>query len=664
MRKVLALIITLTIFLSSSVRAEFLIDERITETPVTKGVTYTNIKRLTENGWSNLHVLKADMKEKGLDFKVLYNEELTQTSTVAQFASKAGDVVAAVNADFFTSYSGKTASEGMIIKDGELITTPSNDPSYATLVSDEENNLFTDYFTYTVKVLSKATQQSAGILFYNKLGPVEYLKVYDSNFGKTSPGSMDDGIEVVVEDGIVTSMHSNKEGVEIPENGYVLTHSLRHSTFLTDNFKEGDEVELTVLVEPSIEGIKDAVGGGTVLVKNGEIAELTIKDSRNPVTAVGYDSKNEIIYLFNADGRNDKARGMTLKETAEMFVEYGCSDAISFDGGGSTAMAIKKPDNEISHVNLQTYYRPVTNAVGITAEKKKGEFSYISLSADYERIRLNESVKLKAVLYDEYMNEIKDSAIKVKYTADKKGTFKNDEFYPKETGKVTIKASADGIENETVITVMESEKPAHYIDEFYKHTDKEGFTIGFFGDNGDYKTFFTDVVTAKRNSLAGEVDMSVFRRLPLGNIESEVKPLNYYWQKENEYGAFVALNNEKGSVYASDSTQWEKLLKFIDSTEKENIFIMMPVDIAKNDLAEAEILTDKLKEKLSDRNIFIISYGEEYKYKYDDKIRYITIRDLPPFDRTIPYETLSFCKYGLLTFNEDGISFEFVPYFK
>ena len=86
---------------------------------------------------------------------------------------------------------------------------------------------------------------------------------------------------------------------------------------------------------------------------------------------MGYDSNNKILYLLNVEGREEKARGMTFSEVADMLLYFGCTDGISFDGGGSTAMSVRNPDGSYKHVNSQSYYRPVINAVGITAEKQK-----------------------------------------------------------------------------------------------------------------------------------------------------------------------------------------------------------------------------------------------------------------------------------------------------
>ena len=91
---------------------------------------------------------------------------------------------------------------------------------------------------------------------------------------------------------------------------------------------------------------------------------------------------------------------------------------------------------------------------------------------------------------------------------------------------------------------------------------------------------------------------------------------------------------------------------------------MMPVSIKKNDADEATILTDKIKAELKGKNVFLVSYGDEYGYYYDDGIRYVFMKDLPGFDKKNSRKVLDDCRYGVFTFSEEGISFEFLSYFE
>lgn len=95
--------------------------------------------------------------------------------------------------------------------------------------------------------------------------------------------------------------------------------------------------------------MKTAVGGGPVLLQNGEIeisnneelkfAGKAIED-KHPRTAMGYTKDNKLIILV-IEGRNPgKAEGATLTQEAQLFKDLGCWEAINLDGGGSSCMLV------------------------------------------------------------------------------------------------------------------------------------------------------------------------------------------------------------------------------------------------------------------------------------------------------------------------------------
>jgi exopolysaccharide biosynthesis protein len=95
--------------------------------------------------------------------------------------------------------------------------------------------------------------------------------------------------------------------------------------------------------------MREAVGGGPVVVQQGEVrvsnneelkfAGKAIND-RHPRTAMGYTSKNELVFLV-VEGRNPgKAEGVTLPQEAMLLQSLGCVEALNLDGGGSSCMLI------------------------------------------------------------------------------------------------------------------------------------------------------------------------------------------------------------------------------------------------------------------------------------------------------------------------------------
>ena len=94
--------------------------------------------------------------------------------------------------------------------------------------------------------------------------------------------------------------------------------------------------------------MKTAVGGGPVLLQNGEIkvtnneeikfANKAISD-KHPRTAMGYTRDGKLIILM-IEGRSKIAGGANLTQMAQIFKELGCVEAINLDGGGSSCLLI------------------------------------------------------------------------------------------------------------------------------------------------------------------------------------------------------------------------------------------------------------------------------------------------------------------------------------
>lgn len=94
--------------------------------------------------------------------------------------------------------------------------------------------------------------------------------------------------------------------------------------------------------------MKTAIGGGPVLLQNGEIKITNNEEQRfagkgindkHPRTAMGYTKDSKLIILV-IEGRNNVAHGATLTQEAQIFKDLGCIEALNLDGGGSSCLLI------------------------------------------------------------------------------------------------------------------------------------------------------------------------------------------------------------------------------------------------------------------------------------------------------------------------------------
>ncbi|MEI7986864.1 MAG: phosphodiester glycosidase family protein [Armatimonadota bacterium] len=116
------------------------------------------------------------------------------------------------------------------------------------------------------------------------------------------------------------------------------------------------------------EKLENAISGGPVLVRNGEVAidaeaEGFNKDfieGRHPRTAIGRTSEGDLVFVA-IDGRQKMSVGATIQEEAEILRNMGCRDALNLDGGGSTCMNVF--GLKMNRPSDKTGERPVANGI-------------------------------------------------------------------------------------------------------------------------------------------------------------------------------------------------------------------------------------------------------------------------------------------------------------
>jgi hypothetical protein len=123
---------------------------------------------------------------------------------------------------------------------------------------------------------------------------------------------------------------------------------------------------------------RDAMGGGPVLVENGEVrvtweeevffgSGIGLPTDRHPRTAIGYTEEGDLLLLV-VDGRQGASRGASLIELAEIMISLGAVEAMNLDGGGSSTMVadgtlINRPEGG-------TFQRSVASAIVLAPRRE------------------------------------------------------------------------------------------------------------------------------------------------------------------------------------------------------------------------------------------------------------------------------------------------------
>ncbi|PKL80277.1 MAG: hypothetical protein CVV27_00680 [Candidatus Melainabacteria bacterium HGW-Melainabacteria-1] len=171
--------------------------------------------------------------------------------------------------------------------------------------------------------------------------------LYTSRYGlSTGTAENPDAIELQLAlDGTVSAISSHN--TPIPEEGYVISAQGQGAAWLRANAYEGMRALVYSKVWEQWAQALHLLGGGPQLIHQGQIRitaeqekfQPDIAQGRAPRTALGLAPDGTII-LVVADGRQTRSRGLTLQELAQLLRERGATEAMNFDGGGSSTLVV------------------------------------------------------------------------------------------------------------------------------------------------------------------------------------------------------------------------------------------------------------------------------------------------------------------------------------
>ena len=136
-------------------------------------------------------------------------------------------------------------------------------------------------------------------------------------------------------------------------------------------------LKISTATVPDLAGVKTAIGGGYVLVRNGQKQTLDIPKSdaykyrsvgeRHPRSAIG--ASRDQIYLVEVDGRQPKLSvGMTLAELGDYMQKLGCELVLSLDGGASATLWF---EGKVRNSPCDGADRPIANGLVVLQKNAK-----------------------------------------------------------------------------------------------------------------------------------------------------------------------------------------------------------------------------------------------------------------------------------------------------
>ncbi len=452
------------VILTTSAHAAIYEDNSITT--ITGGITHQVVDSFSQSGWIKADVIRIDLTNEDLEIKVMTSSSGTSRLSTVKTMAEEHNTKVAVNADFFNLQSGETNMLGMVYQDGELISTPSTD-NFVSFVVTGENEVLFDYFTFTGTLYAENTslteEASCELYQINKV-PVTTggITMITSAWGETVTVPQYTYAMICEPYGeneyIMTSSSWGGEAVAIPEDGAVFIANYSVNGFLNFNFAEGDTIRVEATVSPDVDAIKEASGGNTLIVRDGEVCEFTSNiTGKAQRTAMGLSPSGKTLVLVTVDGREEDCAGFTQTDLARFMIALGCSEAINLDGGGSTTLVA--PDRYSGAQTVQnsvSSLRKVSTAVGVISHAEAGEAAMGESKLSKDTIILGDSVDITTVFYDEKYNNTSIDLSKLEIScSDKNAVIDNNRITPSKKGIHTIRAEYEGIVTEQEVQVLD-----------------------------------------------------------------------------------------------------------------------------------------------------------------------------------------------------------------
>ncbi|HYD53714.1 MAG TPA: phosphodiester glycosidase family protein [Gemmatimonadaceae bacterium] len=340
-------------------------------------------RRLVVNGtpWI-VHVVQVDLRDRRLALRAEHARGrllgLERTSAIARrVAGDSLDVVAAINADFFTR-TGETVNNQVV--EGRLVTGVGRAAYGARVVRSHfgvtrDGRPLIERFTLHA-ALHRAAGDSVTLAGIN-VPPVAHALVLRTwpapdTLPTDSVGDVR-ALPLQAVDGdtvrwVALGTPLAAGAARLPRGGALLVARGRATPAL-ERIAAGDTMRVTRALVPSRGPLRSVVGGWPRLLAAGVVVGDTASEgaargfveARHPRTAIGVSRDSTTLYLVVVDGRQPRSAGMTIAEIATTMRALGAWDAINLDGGGSTTLVLR--DSVVNSPSDAAGERAVGNAL-------------------------------------------------------------------------------------------------------------------------------------------------------------------------------------------------------------------------------------------------------------------------------------------------------------
>ncbi|MBC7960327.1 MAG: phosphodiester glycosidase family protein [Vallitaleaceae bacterium] len=453
--------------MAQTLTKEDVLYETVSTQVLSDGVTYEERSKLTADGWVDLFVLKMDTQNPNVALDIIRSETgWGVRESLTNLAATNPSIVGAVNATFFdmsknvtdiigTEYEGDYASVKKFYNVGAQ--------GAANLIETEGSGMLFDFLGATIHLTNEEGRELY-ITGINTLSDLTGAMIFNSVAFKNSAqvDALAKGYKIVVQDGLVIDVAPPERIIDVPEGGYFIWINETLSSVHVPYFPVGKYINLSITNTVNRDDLKLAISGGGLILKAGQVVApgfVVEPNKRNPRSAVGLTSDGRYLITMVVDGRGSSI-GATHAELANYLLEYSVTDAMHFDGGGSSEMVARSlGDTKTTIVNTPSdgTQRKVVNGLGIVSKAPAGTTITLEIKPSSSKVFINMPVRFDVVAYDEYKNPVVVSASDlILVNKGITGKWTNTTFTPTTIGEGKIECQYKGYTATATVTCVDT----------------------------------------------------------------------------------------------------------------------------------------------------------------------------------------------------------------
>lgn len=323
-------------------------------------VSYIHLERQTDDGYLAAHFVTVDTSKPGVHFSAVPAQGCRERAS--EMVARTG-AVCGVNGGYFL---GNIFAHpvGLLKAEDKILSMPLWERTAAAFPTTGVPTILNPRGTWRFTLPDGTTREFPDSLDATAQTPAPVSVIVNGYTFAQAPGNAN-GLTLLLYDGHVLGRAHT--AFPLAPGEYALQLTRDDAQTLGAQLLDETAITLEPVITPDLAGFPSAVGAGPRLLRDGQIALTGEKErfqpdillGRNARTALGL-TADKCVILAAIEAPGPYGGGATLAELAQLLKDRGATDAMNFDGGGSTQLAIGPTTVTVPP---GTWVRPVASGV-------------------------------------------------------------------------------------------------------------------------------------------------------------------------------------------------------------------------------------------------------------------------------------------------------------